>query len=234
MTTFVAMDDTDMKGTRGTGKLARSVARAIGEHYPIERVTRHQLFVHEAIPFTSHNSCAVIHVGTDDPAAGRDLFRMSEEMMLDDFIEGSDPGLAVALESRITPAAVAFGCDAKHKVITQDRARLLAKNSGILLKGLGGTEDGVIGCMAGVGLSSTMNDGRIVMKGNIRDLKGPQEASMILESGVDQIWTTDGRSVSEGMVFTKEGKSVKSNLIGGNAVLFVQECEGGYSPVKRN
>src|SRR5690606_575424 len=65
MTLLLALDDTDSLESRGTGRLARAVADAIVEHYPVWGVTRHQLFVHPSIPFTSHNSCAVIHVDAD-------------------------------------------------------------------------------------------------------------------------------------------------------------------------
>ncbi|MDD4254161.1 MAG: ABC transporter substrate-binding protein, partial [Methanofollis sp.] len=67
MTVYVAMDDTDNLESRGTGRLARNVAAALSETYDIYGVTRHQLFFNEAIPYTSHNSCAVVHL----PDAGK-------------------------------------------------------------------------------------------------------------------------------------------------------------------
>ena len=234
MTIFLGMDDTDTHESRGTGKLARAVAKAINEHFPVSCVTRHQLYVHDDIPFTSHNSCAVLHVGSDEPSDVSEVFGMAGEMMMDDFIEGSDPGLCAAHASAITPALQAYGWDAKVTVLTQERARTLAKNHGIALKGLGGTEDGVIGSLAGIGLASTGNDGRFLMRGTLRDLTGPQEASLLLRSGVDEIWTTHGERVTSGTVFVYDGKSVKANMVGGRAVLMVEACDGGWNALKRH
>ncbi len=234
MTIYLGMDDTDNHESRGTGKLARAVAKAIGDHYPVSAVTRHQLYVHEDIPFTSHNSSAVLHIETDVQSAVPEVLGIAEEMMLDDFIEGSDPGLCAAHASAITPALQAYGWDAKATVLTQERARTLARNHGITLKGLGGTEDGVIGSLAGLGLASTGNDGRLLMRGTVRDLTGPQEASVLLGAGIDEIWSLDGQRVTAGTVFTPAGKSVKANLVGGRVVLMVEGRNGGWTALKRH
>ena len=42
------------------------------------------------------------------------------------------------------------------------RAREIAATHGIHLEGLGGTEDGVIGALAAVGLMATHDDGRVI------------------------------------------------------------------------
>jgi len=91
MTIYLGIDDTDTRESRGTGRLARSLAAELAKNYPIAGVTRHQLFVHDAIPYTSHNSAAVIHVGTSANGCGEDLFATCREMMISDFIKGSDP-----------------------------------------------------------------------------------------------------------------------------------------------
>jgi tRNA(Ile2) C34 agmatinyltransferase TiaS len=57
---------------------------------------------------------------------------------------------------------IRFGVRCQYEVVTQDEARELAKRSGLPLAGLGGTEDGVIGAMAAVGLAASYNDGRVV------------------------------------------------------------------------
>ncbi|MDD1693577.1 MAG: ABC transporter substrate-binding protein, partial [Methanoregula sp.] len=128
------------------------IADTVVRDYPVFGVTRHQLYVHPDIPYTSHNSNAVIHVEADGDEAMDHIFEVAEEVMLGDFLEGSDPGLAVASKDQVTSSLIVYGQDAKCTVLTQDRARTLAKNLRIRLKGLGGTEDGVIGCMAGLGL----------------------------------------------------------------------------------
>jgi len=234
MTILLSMDDTDSLDSRGTGRLARTVAKEISALYPVYGVTRHQLFVHEDIPFTSHNSCGVVHIQAEGQAAADRIYEIAQEVMLGDFIEGSDPGVAVARPEQLAPALIAFGKDAKHIVLNQEKARRLAKNLRIPLKGLGGTEGGVIGAMAGLGLAATQNDGRFLMLGRIRELEGPHTAQELLEAGIDQICTTDGRPVTEGMILADEGKSVKPCPVGGKAVLFVDDTDGVLNAVKRD
>jgi hypothetical protein len=234
MTFFLSIDDTDSLDSRGTGRLARAIAETLGEDLPVPAVTRHQLFVHKSIPYTSHNSCAVIHIGPCDPDLGETIFSVARTLMLEDFVEGSDPGIALAHAGQVTPEIVGFGRDAKRKVLTQDMARTLAKNCSIRLEGLGGTEDGVIGAMAGIGLASTGNDGRFIQKGRIREIRGPATAELLLESGVDRILTTEGVPVTAGIIQVQNEKSVKPCPVNGKAVLFVEERDGTFHAVKRD
>ena len=235
MTIYVCMDDTDNLHSRGTGRLARAVAEELGKNYPVRGVTRHQLYFHPDIPYTSHNSCGVIHLESDDLDSLNDIFEIAREEMLNDFIEGSDPGLAVAHHSQILPPLVAYGRDAKDTVLNQGKSRTLARNLGIRLEGLGGTEDGVIGAMAGLGLAFTNNDGRFLQIGKIRDLTGTQTVENLLEAGIDIVFNIDGRIVTTGEVFNEENKSVKPCPVNGKAVLFVEEGRDGITrAVKRN
>ena len=118
---YVGIDDTDTLESRGTGRLARNIAESLSSKNKIFGVTRHQLFVHPDIPFTSHNSCAVIHAEASSSAM-EEIFSITKKMMQEDYIEGSDPGLAIASDDQITPAVVAFGLDAKIIIVTQERA----------------------------------------------------------------------------------------------------------------
>ncbi len=234
MTLYLAIDDTDVIGSRGTGRLAREIARRISVDWPVTGVTRHQLFVHESIPFTSHNSCAVVHVATDDADACDAIFERAKEAALDDFIEGSDPGMAVTTDAGVDPALVAYGKDAKTTIISQERARTLAKNLSIRLEGLGGTEDGVIGAMAGLGLAAAGNDGRFLQVGRVREILGPCGTDELFRSGIDLITTLDGRRITSGRIVVAEAKSVKPCPVYGKAVLFVEERDGALHAVKRD
>jgi len=62
MKIFIAIDDTDNLESRGTGFRARELAGLLQKEKcgQIIGVTRHQLFVNENIPYTSHNSSACI------------------------------------------------------------------------------------------------------------------------------------------------------------------------------
>ncbi len=158
---------------------------------------------------------------------------IAREVMLADFVEGSDPGLCWAVSAQIAPPLVAYGQDAQRMVLNQERARTLARNLGIALSGLGGSEDGVIGALAGIGLASAGNDGRYILHGTVRDLAVPCTVANALAAGVDAVYTLDGRRVDEGVIEVP-GKAPLPCPVGGRAVLFVEEVDGRYLPVRRN
>ncbi len=210
MTILVSIDDTDTMSSRGTGRLAREIADTLAVDYPVYGVTRHQLFVHPDIPYTSHNSCAVIHVQTSGDTTADTIFSTVKQVMLDDFIEGSDPGVAVAPADQVAPPLIAFGKDAKCTILTQEKARILAKNLKIRLKGLGGTQDGVIGAMAGLGLAVNLNDGRFLQRGKIRDIIGTCTIQQLLAVGIDEVCTLDGRTLTDGCGNNRRSKIPKT------------------------
>jgi hypothetical protein len=227
---YVGIDDTDTKESRGTGRLARDIATEIQLKHPIFGVTRHQLFVHPDIPFTSHNSCAVIHIQAPTNAMD-DIFLTVKKLMLADFIMGSDPGLAIADTLQIASSAVAFGQDAKNMIVTQQRALNVSRNCGIRVEGLGGTNGGVIGAVAGIGLASFGNDGRFLFKGKNRELGGIRSISEIINAGIDQVVTPQGDIMNEGKV--RIPKNATPSFIHGKAVLFVERSDDCFVALKR-
>ena len=74
MTTLITLDDTDHKGTPGTGHLAEALRKELESLYgaTTSRITRHQLFVHADIPYTSHNSamCFAADIDGGDQGEG--------------------------------------------------------------------------------------------------------------------------------------------------------------------
>ncbi len=227
---YVGIDDTDTKESRGTGNLARAIAAELSKSHEVFGVTRHQLFVHPDIPFTSHNSCAVIHVNA--PKSEMDnIFCIARKLMVTDFIEGSDPGLAIALDKQIAPSLVAFAQDAKTVVLTQQRARDVADNCGIRFEGLGGTNGGIIGAIAGLALAFLQNDGRFLLKGKNRDLTGVRSVQEILGAGIDEVMTLQGETLTKGMV--QIPKKATPSFVLGKAVLFVEERDGNIVALKR-
>jgi hypothetical protein len=56
----------------------------------------------------------------------------------------------------------------------------------------------------------------------------------LLESGIDEIWTIDGRRVTEGAVTFRPEKSPKACPINGKTVLFVDERDGTFVETKRD
>jgi len=233
MTVLLALDDTDMPGTPGTGRLARAIAAAIATRFPVAGVTRHQLLVDPAIPYTSHNSSAVIRVEAGAEALD-DLAGLARDLVLDGFVEGADPGLAAVDADAVPPAVVVFGQDAKRCVLTQEQALRLARNSGILLEPLGGTGGGVIGALAGVGLAATGFDGRYLELGSIRALGPVTTVESALGAGVTEVLTFDGRAVTSGRLVCDHGKGPKPAVVLGRPVLFVEACGDGWRALRRD
>ncbi len=227
---YIGIDDTDNKTSRGTGRLARAIAGTLMSRYALRGVTRHQFLVDPRIPYTSHNSSATLQLLEDGNVDLVALADAVQAVMLADFQPGSDPGLCVA--RTVTPEMIAFGKRAKVEVLNQQQAREIAEHSGCILRGLGGTQDGVIGAVAGVGLAATGDDGRFILIGRSRELEGTQTVQAILDCGIAEVRTTEGQVLTEGMVETS-GK-LRPAFRGGKPVLVVtreadQEC---WFPVK--
>jgi tRNA(Ile2) C34 agmatinyltransferase TiaS len=226
---LIGLDDTDTLESRGTGHLAREIAAALAADYPVLGVTRHQLLVDPRVPCTKNNSCAAIALDVDgdvDPGA---LFAQVRAWMLADFQPGSDPGLCVA---HAVPAAVtAFGRCAQRELVVQDEAWALAARHGLLLQGLGGDEDGVIGALAAVGLAATGEDGRYVLVGRSRELLGLQPVPALLAAGIAAVQTVEGLLVTEGLVQTDKLRPARR---GGRPIAVVEWAGDHWLPLKLN
>ncbi len=170
---FVGIDDTDNLESRGTGFRARQLGELIETQQlgTIIGIVRHQLYVHEKIPFTSHNSSASIEVETSDIEG---VIELSRQFLLQNSAIGSDAGLCVAKDENISEAVMEWGKRAKNEILTMEQAHQLANSVSIFLEGITGEKIGVIGSLAAVGLHKEGNDGRFLMlKGKeMREIKG--------------------------------------------------------------
>jgi hypothetical protein len=220
MTLYLSIDDTDDPVSPGTGNLARRIADHIATDYRVLGVTRHQLFNHPAIPMTSHNSCAVIHIENGHRGAALDIYSRAREMVLESCAPGSNPGIALAANDRISSEITAFGLAAKDSILTIAGARALAGAAGILAEGFGDTGGGIIGSIAGIGLACMQNDGRFVQKGDLRNMRGRQPVSTLLRAGIDRVVTREGIPLTQGLVSLQ--KFPRPACVNGEAVLFVE------------
>jgi len=227
---YIGLDDTDNLESRGTGWLARLLAQELAQDYAVAGVTRHQLLVDRRIPYTSHNSSAAIGLGESGTPELAELFERVKLMMLADFIDGSDPGLCVA-DDATAVAFTDFGRRAQREVLSQGEARGLAETQGALLAGLGGSQDGVIGALAAVGLAACGDDGRYLLVGRSREMTGMQDIPTLLGAGISAVLTLDGQPVSEGLVLADKLRPARR---GGKPVLYVEWRAGYWLPVKLN
>jgi hypothetical protein len=222
--TFVCIDDTDSITCGSTGKLLARLIEIIEEkgwgHCSF--ITRHQLYVHPDIPYTSHNSsmCFIIDLDEKHHAS---LIDYISDFLVHESEEGSDPGLCVAVPERINnpELLITFGQKAKKAVLTKSDAYELAKSLGIHLSEHGGTGQGVIGALAGVGLRLSGNDGRFRGRLDLGEINEVLAVNKILQhKDVDLVRGLQGE-MPDHDDFIRLGEKVKTVLSGGKSVLLV-------------
>jgi hypothetical protein len=213
------LDDTDTLESRGTGHLAREIAAALAADYPVLGVTRHQLLFDPRVPYTAKNSSAAILLELNGTVALDGLLERVQAVMRDHFKPGSDPGLCVV--QRVPRDVTEFGRRAQQHLVTQAEARALAAAYAIPLIGLGGTEDGVIGALAAVGLAASGEDGRYVMVGSSRQLSGLHPVGAVLAVGIAHVQTPEGRPITEGLILADKLRPARR---GARPVAFVEWC----------
>ena len=219
---LIGIDDTDIPGVGGTGRLTRDLAAHLESRGAgtVNGVTRHQLLEHPDIPFTSHNSAACIALNSSqDLATVRDL---CTGFLKASAVTGSDPGLAMAEPSLLPGEAVEFGRMAQVRVLGLDDAEGLARDTGILAESTGKPGQGIIGALAAVGLRGSGNDGRFIALRGIREVSGVLRVGNIKE-------TTDVVSVRTGAGTELNDDSLvdtlswlRPRLIDGQAILVVR------------
>lgn len=177
---LIGIDDTDDLQSPGTGRRARALLRELadaGLGTPAG-ATRHQLLVDDRIPYTSHNSSACLawrSAGGDPAAVAAAVIELSAQFLERVCPPDADPGLAVAIPRDLhgaVPALVDFGRRAKREVLRTAEARELAATLGVHLSGHGGTQDGVLGALAAVGLHLSGNDGLFITLPGLYELPG--------------------------------------------------------------
>ena len=228
MRIYIGIDDTDtIDSDRGTGKLARWFGNELPKSCRLWGVVRQQLFLDHSIPYTTHNSSACAIMETPDSSFVDDLISRAVNHIERHFIPGSDPGLCVASEDN--PALsklIHFGRTCTTRVVTQKEA--LQSASGAHLSGHGGTNDGIIGAAAAVGLTAHGWGGRFIEFGRLRDFPEKVsvfdlEQSRIMVVSIDR----DGRvPAQEDIVDTK--RWLRPRLWGGRPVLPVIHQSNGH------
>ncbi len=227
---WIGLDDTDMPGSPGTGRLAREIAGRLGERFPLFGVTRHQLLQDPRVPMTARNSAAVIHLEADGAAELEEMAWLVGRWVMERAAPGSDPGLCLAWQ---VPASVmAFGRKAKETLVTLAEAHILADQAGLILRGLGGDGSGAVGALAAVGLAASGEDGRFILRGRLRELEGLQPVPTLLAAGVARVQAVDGQLLTEGMVDTR-GR-LRPSLVGGEPVLWVRRESGRWVAMQRD
>jgi hypothetical protein len=227
MRCLICIDDTDNLESRGTGFRARQLGARLSEAGlgALRGVTRHQLYVHPSIPYTSHNSSACLDVDLHDDrlADARDFCR---SFLAAESADGSDAGLCLAAFDEIGDEVVAFGRSAKEQILTREQAHELARRHRMHLEGVTGDRMGVIGALAGVGLRRGGHDGRFIWLKGVRELTGRATAGALLATtGIDSVETVSGQPLPADAEVTVDPWP-RPVLLHGRAVLLAEANEG--------
>jgi hypothetical protein len=221
---YIGIDDTDTTDSPGTNQLARRLADALPVGCSATLILRHQLFLDPRVPFTSQNGCASLRLESRRPIALSPLLEVLRREMRAWYVAGSDPGLCVA--EQVPSSVISFGRRCQQDIVPQADARQVAAQAGIHLEGLGGTEDGVIGALAAVGLLAGGNDGRVVHRPGWvwpDGFAGWHPVDAIRARGVDEVRDArSGELVERGTVDI--GKHLRPAYRLGRIVLFVDRA----------
>jgi hypothetical protein len=181
---YIGFDDTDNKDSDiGTGKVARHFENVLPKGCSLWGVVRQQLLFDERIPYTSHNSSACAIVDFPDPALRDNLISIAVDHIERESAPGSDPGLCFACEG--DPALTeltSFGYLCATRIVTKKEAIQAA--SRIHLSGHGGTDDGIIGAAAAVGLTAAGWNGRFIEFAGLRNFPGTVAVSDLQKHGI--------------------------------------------------
>ena len=186
MRVYIGFDDTDILGSDfGTGKLARRYETLLPQGCSVWGVVRQQLLVDPRIPYTSHNSsaCVVLDVIDPDPSKVQSILERAVAHIEKQAAAGSDPGLCLACEGDTAITSLAtFGLRCTEKVVTQQEALRAAGHAH--LSGHGGTNDGIIGAAAAVGLTASGWNGRFIEYEDLRQFSDPVAVITLQEKGI--------------------------------------------------
>lgn len=225
---LMGVDDTDDIEGPGTGRRVRELAKtlaAAGVARPLG-VTRHQLLVSPEIPYTSHNSSACLTLLADFERRS-EVCDAAAEYLLTVAADVADVGLCLAGIDQVSDDVLEWGARAKREVLTQGEARPVAASAGIELRGLMGTCGGIIGALAAVGLRARGSDGRFLWLAGLRETAGGMTVEELKRSAsIDDVRTPAGMAL-RGTEMVETGEWLRPLLLGGKAVLLVEEADGG-------
>lgn len=184
MRIYIGFDDTDnLESDFGTGKVARRFGDRIPAGAAVWGVVRQQLLVDPRIPYTSHNSSACMVLDLPDPSMMEDLVRRATEHIVTLSSPGSDPGLCIVREGDpALSALMELGRNCTRRLVTQAEALQAAREAH--LSGHGGTNDGIIGAAAAVGLTASGWSGRFIEYDSLRSLPDPVSVSVLEGKGM--------------------------------------------------
>ncbi|THB72168.1 MAG: hypothetical protein D6B25_17435 [Desulfobulbaceae bacterium] len=236
MRILLTIDDTDNHTSMGSGQLAELLTKELrkeGHTSWCSDVSRHQLYNHHSIPYTSHNSsmCFAAEIAENE---WDNIIRFSRRFLRKNSAPGSDPGLCITrdYDSLNKGALIKFGLKAKKAVLTKAEAHNLASETHVHLSENGGTGEGVIGALAGVGLRLHGSDGRIRGWFSFGEAGDVTDAETLRNHpSVDTIIDISGQALASSDPILLTDKRLKTVLHEHQQVLpVISNAKGGEAP----
>ncbi|WP_035075542.1 hypothetical protein [Maridesulfovibrio zosterae] len=226
MRVYLGFDDTDDKDAPiGTGRLVREFVYGLDNDCEMIGVLRHQLPKLTTIPFTSNNSsaCAIIEISQDTSL--KHLRDKAIEHLAKYSAPGSDPGLCIAKEEDVSTEIIEFAKLVTGKQVTQKSAMHAARS--VELFGLGGTNDGIIGATAAIGLTKFGWCGRFIEYGKLRSLPTPLYVQDLNSAGIQVVSTNRDPLVPLPGDLVQNAVWIRPSLWAGGPVLQVKHINQG-------
>jgi hypothetical protein len=218
---YLGFDDTDTKTSpKGTGRCIRDFCAGLSDDYRLRCVLRHQLPKRPEIPYTSNNSSACAVLSVDDPALARPLFDAAVAYLAANTPEGSDPGVCLAERTAVGDELVSFALACNGAKVTQAAAMTAA--SKVMLAGVAGTRDGIIGATAAVGLTRHGWCGRFIELGTMRQLPATVAVAELWRLGIQVVSVDRDPLTPLGPDMVATGGWLRPSLWAGQPVLQVR------------
>lgn len=228
---LVCIDDTDNYDSIGTGELLEDICCEAKRRSLAKTgfVVRYQLFIHEDIPYTSHNSSMCVDIETDNVD---EFYAFASDYLEKNSADGSDPGICVLRsdDNLDYSSLYDFGVRATREVVTKQEAIDLAAAFGrdVILSEHGGTGIGVIGALAGSALRQGGAEGKIKGK-----MYPPEDKNIFTFSEfsekykVEQYVDEDGNTIEDTGENLEFWKPTKLHFIGGKRTAILCRDENG-------
>lgn len=235
MAFLVCIDDTDTIDSIGTGTICEYIRnRLISENLAdCTLITRHQLLIHADIPYTSHNS-SMCFTGNQINGDKQVIISTAVDIVKQFHAQGSDPGVAVAFLDDVDKGTelVKFGLRATKEVLTKEGAYDLAKRCGIHLSEHGGTGQGVIGAVAGIGLRMSGQYGEV--KGLLKKVQNTSFTvkELVENHQIEKVMTTEGKALDDWELVHLD-KQTKVMMKDNQYTLLVDMIEDRYVAIDR-
>lgn len=233
---YIAIDDTDEIGYyTSTGEICEEIKEHIHTHYSKTMpISRHQLLLDDAIAYTSHNSSMCFTCELD----AKEFEKVKNFILLyvkQKSAPSASPGICMGFEKDICDrdALIAYGLDAKEKVLTKETAYKTAAAQNFFLQEVKNKGNGIIGALAGVALRAYGSDGRI--KGKIELNKKTITIAELLNMGLFEEVRLKYGKIADKEYPIMVDEYLKGVYIDHKFILLVAEDGNFYKPlVKEN